>query len=121
MSYRTDRVRLVILVKRKPGLSKEEFQKYWSETHGPLFASLDIAKKKLFKYEQAHTNHAVLEQMAQMTGAPIPDGMVCYANIFEVCVAKRGMEGVIFPDSEVFMDTQTLQMLPLDLITVLDK
>ena len=52
MSLRTDRARLVLLVKRKATLSKEAFHHYWSGTHGALFSSLDIVKTNLLKYEQ---------------------------------------------------------------------
>jgi hypothetical protein len=56
MSYRTDRVRVVVLLKKKPTLSKEEFHKYWSGTHSALFSSLDIVKSNLVKYEQVRPN-----------------------------------------------------------------
>jgi hypothetical protein len=109
MSHRTDRVRIVVLFKRKPTLSKEEFHKHWTETHGPLFSSLDAVKRNLLKYEQvcgasrlllslphstqAHINDLVLQQITQMIpGAPTADwdGMAIfeaesYAKIFEVC------------------------------------
>jgi hypothetical protein len=51
-TFRPDRVRLAVLIKRKPGMSVEEFGRYWAEVHGPLFTSLDIVKKNLVKYEQ---------------------------------------------------------------------
>ncbi|KAJ7918893.1 hypothetical protein B0H13DRAFT_1458921, partial [Mycena leptocephala] len=59
---RPDRVRLAVLIKRKPGMSVEEFGRYWAEVHGPLFTSLDIVKKNLVKYEQAHSNEEMLQQ-----------------------------------------------------------
>jgi hypothetical protein len=51
-TFRPDRVRLAILMKRKPGMSKEEFSRYWAEVHSPLFTSLDIVKANIVKYEQ---------------------------------------------------------------------
>ncbi|KAF8206287.1 EthD domain-containing protein [Mycena galopus ATCC 62051] len=127
MSYRADRVRFALLVNRKPGLSKEEFHKYWSEKHGPLVTTLDIVKQNLLKYEQGHTNYPVLEQMAQMTGAPIPewDGMAIfeaesYAKFFEI-VQSEEYQKILVPDEDLFIDRHTLQMIPLDLMTVLEK
>ena len=52
MSIRTDRVRLAGLLKKKEGLTREEFLSYWLGHHGPLFSSLDIVKTNLSKYEQ---------------------------------------------------------------------
>ncbi|KAJ7678933.1 hypothetical protein DFH06DRAFT_975016 [Mycena polygramma] len=127
MSFRTDRVRLVALLKRKPSLSKEEFHKYWAEKHGPLFSSLEIVKTNLLKYEQAHTNDAVLQQVTQKMGAPMSewDGMAIFegeslAKIFEVFTHPEYQEKVI-PDEKSFVNREACQMLPLDLLTVIDK
>ncbi|KAJ7126869.1 hypothetical protein C8R44DRAFT_617351 [Mycena epipterygia] len=127
MSLRTDRVRLVILIKRKSSLSKEEFGQYWSETHGNLFSSLAIAKTNLLKYEQAHTNQSVLLQVAQSMGAPMTesewDGMAIfegesYAKIFEVFQNEEYLR-VVVPDEERFIDRAGCKMLTLDLFTIL--
>ncbi|KAJ6531921.1 EthD domain-containing protein [Mycena capillaripes] len=127
MAFRTDRVRLAILLKRKASLSKEEFHKYWAEKHGPLFSSVDIVKTNLLKYEQAHTNEGVNQQVAQMMGIPMPewDGIAIfegesYAKIFEV-FQNEEYKRVIIPDEEKFIDRQGCQMIPLDLLSVIDK
>jgi hypothetical protein len=52
MSFRTDRVRVAMFVKRKATISKEQFHQYWAETHAPLVSSLNIVKTNLLKYEQ---------------------------------------------------------------------
>jgi uncharacterized protein (TIGR02118 family) len=31
-------IKVMVMVKRKPGISREEFYKYWKEVHGPLMA-----------------------------------------------------------------------------------
>ncbi len=49
---RTDRVRLVILVHRKDGMSLEDFQSYWRDEHSQVFSSIPIVKKNLLNYEQ---------------------------------------------------------------------
>ena len=51
-SFRTDRVRLAVLMAPKPGLSFEEFDRYWLDVHANVFASIAIAKRNLLKYEQ---------------------------------------------------------------------
>ncbi|KAJ7131587.1 hypothetical protein C8R43DRAFT_1207626 [Mycena crocata] len=124
MSFRTDRVRLAILLKQKPTLSKEDFHKYWSESHGTLFSSLEIVKTNLLKYEQAHMNDAVLQQIFQVMGTPMAewDGMVIfegesYEKIFAV-FQDAEYQKIIVPDEEKFLDRQSAHMLPLDLFTV---
>ena len=50
--YRTDRVRLAILVYRKPGMSLQDFQDYWRKEHAKVFSGIEVVKKNLLKYEQ---------------------------------------------------------------------
>ena len=44
-------IKVMMLVKRKPGISKEEFYNYWQNVHGPLVAKSIPA---LRKYVQNH-------------------------------------------------------------------
>jgi uncharacterized protein (TIGR02118 family) len=46
-------VKLICFVKRKPGMSVEEFHRYWRETHGPLVAATKSGKYAI-RYEQNH-------------------------------------------------------------------
>ena len=43
-------VKLIYVITRKPGLSVEEFQRYWRETHGPIAGRLP----GLRRYVQCH-------------------------------------------------------------------
>jgi len=47
-------IRLVFLMRRKPELSLEEFQRYWRDRHAPLVASF-ATRLKLLRYVQVHT------------------------------------------------------------------
>lgn len=55
ISITQDRVRVAILLYPKDGLTFEEFDNYWVNNHGALFASLAIVKTNLTKYEQVST------------------------------------------------------------------
>jgi uncharacterized protein (TIGR02118 family) len=46
-------VKLTCLVRRKDGMSPEEFHAYWRERHGPLVASTNSGSHVL-RYEQHH-------------------------------------------------------------------
>ncbi|KAJ7624329.1 hypothetical protein DFH06DRAFT_1230187 [Mycena polygramma] len=125
-AIRTDRVRLVLLVKRKPGVSKEEFTRHWTEIHGPLFTGLDIVKKNLLKYEQAHRNDKMSESL-QAGGLPGAewDGMAIfegesYEKVMEV-VNSDEFKNKIIPDADNFMDVPQIQYIPLDLVTPVEK
>jgi uncharacterized protein (TIGR02118 family) len=54
-------VKLVYVFKRKPGLSVEEFQRYWRETHGPIAAKIPGVRR----YVQCHTLPALYENHGQ--------------------------------------------------------
>jgi uncharacterized protein (TIGR02118 family) len=54
-------VKLICFLKRKPGMSAEDFHTYWREQHGPLVASTKSGGHAL-RYEQ---NHRVREHWDQ--------------------------------------------------------
>ena len=47
-------VKLVFCARRLPRLSRQEFQRYWRETHGPLVRQ-HAAALRIRRYVQAHT------------------------------------------------------------------
>ena len=50
--FTANRVRVLVFLHRKEGVSAEEFSKYWKDEHGDLFCNLPIIKKNLTRYEQ---------------------------------------------------------------------
>ena len=46
-------VKLICFVKRKPGMSPEDFHQYWREKHGPLVAAT-LSGQHAVRYEQNH-------------------------------------------------------------------
>ena len=47
-------IKLVCMLRRKPGMSSEEFHRYWREVHGPLIARTKSGSYVL-RYEQHHS------------------------------------------------------------------
>ena len=65
-------IRLEFALRRKPGMSREEFQQYWRDAHGPLVArhSTTLA---IHRYIQLHTlDDPVNEQLAEARGGMEP-------------------------------------------------
>ncbi len=54
-------VKLVYCLRRLPHLSREEFQKYWFEKHGPLVKSKQEVLR-IRRYVQVHTLEAPMTQ-----------------------------------------------------------
>jgi uncharacterized protein (TIGR02118 family) len=47
-------IKLVCFLRRKPGLSRDDFHAHWLERHGPLIASTPELARHLVRYEQNH-------------------------------------------------------------------
>jgi uncharacterized protein (TIGR02118 family) len=63
-------IKLVFCLRRLPHLSREAFQRYWLESHGPLVRQLAPALR-LKRYVQVHTvTSAFSEAMSRHRGAP---------------------------------------------------
>ncbi|HEY3484018.1 MAG TPA: EthD domain-containing protein [Ilumatobacteraceae bacterium] len=70
-------VRIVYCLRRKPGMSVDEFQRYWREVHAPLVAER-AALLGVKKYQQVHTVLPEVNALLQARngGSPEPfDGV----------------------------------------------
>jgi uncharacterized protein (TIGR02118 family) len=63
-------VRLICMLKRKPGMSAEEFHRYWRERHGPLVMATRSGSY-VRKYVQLHASHPAVPGL----GEPVYDGV----------------------------------------------
>lgn len=57
-------IRQLTLLRRKPGIPRKEFQRYWSEVHAPLVRKLP----RIVSYTQHHVTAASTRQ-----NYPVPD------------------------------------------------
>ncbi len=63
-------IHLVFCLRRLPHLSRDEFQRYWREQHGPLVRAQAQALG-IRRYVQAHTvEHPIAEATAAVRGTP---------------------------------------------------
>lgn len=84
-------IKLTFCLRRLPHLSREEFQRYWRETHAPLVA----ARAKtlgIVKYEQVHTGFDALNAGIQASrNGPDPyDGIAEIWFDSEASMAEAG-------------------------------
>ncbi|KAJ7634693.1 hypothetical protein FB45DRAFT_1025623 [Roridomyces roridus] len=125
-TIRTDRVRLAILLIRKPGTTVEEFRRHWAEVHGPLIGSIEIVKKNILKYEQAYPN-AELTAGLKAGGANVPslewDGMAIFEaeSYAKITLKSDEFKELAAADADKFLNATEMRFIPLDLITVVDK
>ncbi|CDO76018.1 hypothetical protein BN946_scf184665.g10 [Trametes cinnabarina] len=127
-TLRTDRVRLVVLMAPKPGLSFEEFDRYWLNVHAEVFSSIAIAKRNLLKYEQFHLDRNYEDLIAAQTLAKSKSpfrGIAIFEatsldKIFEIWKDEEYLR-VVVPDEHKFFDHENAQMLAGPFATIIDK
>ncbi|KII84841.1 hypothetical protein PLICRDRAFT_45648 [Plicaturopsis crispa FD-325 SS-3] len=124
MSLRTDRVRMVVLVRRKEGISREEFARYWVGQHSQLFAGLAVTKKNILKYEQGHVDSDMERSLGAIGGEPYDCFSFVEAESFEKMAAVLSDEeflNTIPQDEEKWLDRSATRFFPLNIATVLDQ
>ncbi|KAI0364453.1 hypothetical protein BV20DRAFT_956197 [Pilatotrama ljubarskyi] len=127
-ALRTDRVRLAVLMAPKPGLSFEEFDRYWLDVHAKVFSSIAIAKRNLLKYEQFHLDPKYEEVIAAQTLAQSKSpfrGIAIFEatsldKIFEIFRDEEYLR-VVVPDEHKFFDHEKAQILAGPFATIIDK
>ncbi|KAF9007799.1 hypothetical protein BDZ89DRAFT_1079233 [Hymenopellis radicata] len=122
-SLRTDRVRVAAFLKRKEGISKEEFTRRWL-LHAELFKSTEMSKVVL-KYEQMHVNdetNALLKGMGALTcdwdGIAIVEG-ASFETILSILSSGEYLK-VLVPDDEGYLDRAKTTVVPLNFGTFID-
>lgn len=101
----------IVLLRRRPGMDRDAFHRYWRETHGPLAAKLP----GLRKYVQAH----VIPDPAQ---ADLPyDGIaeLWFDSAEALQAALASPEGqAARADLPNFLDQDTVQILIAEEVTI---
>ena len=107
-------IKLNFYVRRKPGMTDDEFRTHWSETHGPLWAeSADILGVRRYTQiydSKDHPAALALRQGYSVEGEPY-DGysVACWSEISVLEAALATKEGQaawdrIFEDEKAFVD-----------------
>lgn len=105
-------IKLVYCLRRLPHLSREEFQKYWFDNHGPLVRSRkDILKIR--RYVQVHTvDDPANESLREGRDGPEPydgvaelwwDSLEEFRALFEVPEAQQAIAELV-EDEQKFID-----------------
>jgi len=105
-------IKLSFCLRRLPSLSREQFQKYWFETHGPLVRK-HAAALRIQRYVQTHTllGDAADSLRATRGGPPGYDGVaeLWWRSEEDVAAATStpaGMEAgrILLEDERKFID-----------------
>ena len=103
-------IKLVAFLKRKPGLTREEFEDHWLHRHAPLIANTPELARHIVRYEQ-HRRTPDHEWM----GSPEYDGITIQwmesPKSFEAFVNEPKYLELIYPDEERFLDRDGICLL----------
>ena len=97
-------VKLVFCLHRLPGLSREEFHKYWKDTHAPLVRRFTEALE-IQRYVQLHTREDPLnEALRASRGAPEaydggPLALVQDGDLIEIAIPERRLDLLVKADT----------------------
>ncbi|KIX98399.1 uncharacterized protein Z520_05700 [Fonsecaea multimorphosa CBS 102226] len=108
-------MRVCMYLKRKPGLTEEEFNHYWSHVHGPLVRPL-VEKYGILKYTQYHTSSNVQQSTMEAWPELKALDVTPYDGVAEFLVKdiegiKKSRDDPLFhekirPDEENFFDVK---------------
>ncbi|KAG6551672.1 hypothetical protein Mapa_006759 [Marchantia paleacea] len=108
-SKRSKQLKVSVLVKRKEGVSFEDFDNYWTYNHGALLASLPKLRHNFLKYTQNHVDLNV-SKAANALGFPVADYdgildiLVENWETFQALYASDEYQNFVIPDEQNFVD-----------------
>ena len=109
-------IKLVCFLRRKPGMSRDDFHGHWLESHGPLIARTPELAQHLVRYEQNHRLDA--DYARDPEGEPGFDGATVQwldsFRSFTEFVREPAYAELIAPDEASFLDRDSLTLLFTD-------
>ena len=100
-------VKLICFLKRKDGLTREEFYDHWENRHAPLIAGTPELARHIVRYEQLRrTTHASWMGNAEFDGITLQ--WMESAESFEAFINEPKYAELIAPDEARFLDTSAL-------------
>ena len=100
-------IKLVVFLKRKDGMSREEFYDHWENHHAPLIANTPELARHIIRYEQLRRTTD-----APWMGTEDYDGITMQwmesSASFEAFIAEPTYAELIAPDEQRFLDTSAL-------------
>ncbi|WP_169569958.1 EthD domain-containing protein [Sneathiella limimaris] len=107
-------VKLTFCLRRKSGMTADEFHSYWQETHGPLVRKLKTALG-VYRYTQIrHVECEIGAAMGAVRNVSVPfDGVaeLYWRSMTELETALRSTEGreagrILLEDEQRFIDLE---------------
>ena len=103
-------VKLFAVLRRRPGMSVEEFVAHWRDRHGPLIADEPSLARHIVRYEQ-HVRH----RPEPLSGTEDVDGVAVQwftsMDAFVAFMSEPAYSELIAPDERRFLDLERLEFV----------
>jgi uncharacterized protein (TIGR02118 family) len=103
-------VKLFAVLRRRPGMSTEEFVAHWRDHHGPLIAGEPSLARHLVRYEQ-HVRH----RPDALSGTEDVDGVAVQwfrtIDDFVAFISEPAYRELVAPDERRFLDMDRLEFV----------
>lgn len=106
-------VTLLCFLKRKSGLSEDEFVRHWHDRHGPLIASTPEIARHIAAYEQYRPS-AALPGMATEGFDGVTVMRFASPGDFQAFLAEPAYAEKVYADEEAFLDRDGLVWMMAD-------
>lgn len=114
-------IKLMGMLKRKPGMSAQEFHQYWRNVHAPLVMGVQGFARHVRKYVQSHATAAQL--VAGPDGGPAFDGIaeLWFDSISELhqAISDPSYLSEIHPDELKFLDFPNCVILLVEEVSMM--
>ena len=110
-------VKLFALLRRREGMTHEEFVAHWRDVHGPLIASEPTLARHVHRYEQ-HVRH----RPDALCGSEDCDGVAVQwfesLDDFVAFISEPAYAAKVAPDERRFLDMERVEFIITDEATV---
>ena len=105
------KLKLMALLRRKPGLPIEDFHAHWSGPHGDLFRDTPALRDRILAYHQSHRPAADYERDPATEWDGLAEQWYRSLEEFEAGAGGPPFEQIIVPDEERFIDRPATRFL----------
>ncbi len=109
-------IKLVVMIKRKPGMSKEAFHRYWNGPHGDQVLGCADFKRHIRRYVQSH--------VVTQEGIKLPWGVSDYdgqaelwfdsVDAMNTAFNEPSFLATVHPDDATFIDMAGCQLMVVE-------
>lgn len=97
-------IKFSILLRRRPGMSHEEFVAYHRQNHAPLFMSMPVVQEHVRRYTQQHTLDATMPGLPPTTIDGVTELWFDDVEAIGAVFTAQSYLETIRPDEAKFLD-----------------